>query len=223
MAELTPVYEEKYEGYYDHAREELIELITGSQLCVLEIGCGSGTTGRRLRETGKARWVTGVELVSAQADKARAVLDEVLVGDFAALEPPWPAGKFDCVVAGDVLEHMVDPKLALHKIRKLLAGTGQLVTSIPNVRHWCVVRDLALKGEWRYQQDGVLDETHVRFFTRRSAQRLLEETGFGVLVRRPYFWGPRTRRFDKLTFGWLAEFLAQRWVFVARPTTQQRA
>ena len=217
MTELRHVYESKETGYFQSPREDLIELINGTGLTILDIGCGAGATGKRLLETGKAKWVTGVELIPAQAAIARQSLSQVLVGDISQIKLDWPPEYFDCIIAGDVLEHLASPGSILRILRQFLRADGLLIASIPNVRHWWVVRDLVIRGEWRYAASGVMDETHLRFFTKRSACRLLRESGFAIYSVRPHFWGPRTRLANRLTLGLLEEFLSLRWLIQARP------
>jgi 2-polyprenyl-3-methyl-5-hydroxy-6-metoxy-1,4-benzoquinol methylase len=220
MGNLTDMYERKYQAYFESPREDLIQLIEGTNLRVLDIGCGVGATGKRLLETGKARWVSGVEFIAEKAEAARRVLSEVLTGDLAKMEFPWQPNSFDCIIAGDVLEHLVNPWELLSRLRSLISSGGVLVVSMPNVRHWWVVRDLVLRGEWRYQEAGVQDETHLRFFTRRSTMRLLNETGYQVKSVHPFLWGPKTRTVSRLTFGMANEFLAERWLFAAGVKSQ---
>ena len=217
MTELSEAYEQKYAAYYQNPREDLLALVEGSGLAILDIGCGAGAMGKRLLDLGKARWVSGVEFVPSQAELARRVLNEVITGDLTQLEFSWSPGFFDRIIAGDVLEHLVDPWNVLRRLKPLLRPGGFLIVSLPNVRHWWVLRDLILRGEWRYREAGVLDETHLRFFTQRSALRMLEETGFKIKSVRPYFWGPKTRNFNRITFTMFEEFLAQRWLFQVMP------
>lgn len=95
-----------------------------------------------------------------------------------------PDGYFDLVVCNDVLEHMADPQKALATIRAKMAADGRLVGSLPNVRSVWVLLDLLFRRDWRYRESGVLDSTHLRFFTFKSARRLLTESGFEIEVFR---------------------------------------
>jgi SAM-dependent methyltransferase len=218
MAVMFPIamaFERKSDAYYRNPRDDLGTLVEGSGLVILDIGCGAGATGRRLLDLGKARWVSGVEYVPAQAEMARRVLSEVITDDLAKLEFPWSAGCFDCIIAGDILEHLVDPWGLLRRLKPLLRSGGALIISVPNARHWWVVRDLVVRGEWRYREDGVLDESHLRFFTRRSALRMIAEAGYRIQSVRPFFWGPKTAALSRLSLGLMDEFLAERWLIVA--------
>jgi len=212
MSELNALYQQKGDYYFSDAREELVELVNRTGLTVLEVGCGNGATGKRLLETGKAKWVTGVELVPEQGAIARSVLNEVYVGNINDIALDWQPRQFDCFVFGDVIEHFADPWSLLRRLRPFLAEDGIVVTSIPNVRHWPVVWDLVVRGDWRYQKDGVMDITHLRFFTRKSIYRFFAETGYAVQVFQPYFNGRRYSIPNQITFGALMGFLSQRWL-----------
>jgi 2-polyprenyl-3-methyl-5-hydroxy-6-metoxy-1,4-benzoquinol methylase len=216
MTQLCESYKEKCDAYYSDPREDLAALVEGVELAILDVGCGSGATGKRLLDLGKARWVSGVEVISSRAELAWRVLNAVITGDLAQIEFSWAPGGFDYIIAGDVLEHLVDPWNVLRRLKPMLRPGGSLIVSLPNVRHWSVLSDLIFRGEWRYRQDGVLDETHLRFFTRRSALRMMRETGFKIESVYPYFWGPKTTAASRLALGLVNEFLAQRYLIVAR-------
>ena len=155
---------------------------------VLEIGCATGYMSEVLRER-LGCTVVGLEIDPAAAAEAAGRADRVLVGDVETFE--WeellPDERFDAVVFADVLEHLRDPTAVLERVRTLLTEHGVVVASVPNVAH-VSVRLALLAGEFRYRETGLLDETHMRFFTRASLQDLFERCGF-VIVRRL-----RTRR-----------------------------
>jgi 2-polyprenyl-3-methyl-5-hydroxy-6-metoxy-1,4-benzoquinol methylase len=145
---------------------------------VLDIGCASGYLAARLVARGCA--VTGFEVDPRSAALAEAHCERVIVGD---LESPHdratiPDG-FDVVLLGDVLEHLVDPWHALRFVRGLVAPGGVVVVSMPNVAAW-TVRLALLRGAWRYTETGLLDRTHLRFFTRRTAHELVRGAGFEI-------------------------------------------
>lgn len=217
MTELSEAYKHKYEAYYQNPREDLVRLVTRTGLTVLEVGCGTGATGKRLLESGKAKWVTGIELVPEQGEIARSVLNEVYIGDINEMTFDWEPEHFDCFIFGDILEHLADPWGLLRRLRPILAASGIAVASIPNVRHWPVLADLMLHDEWKYCQDGILDITHLRFFTLKSAVRLFVETGYSVQLIQPYFSGRRYSIPNRFTFGLLSGFLAQRWLMRLQP------
>ena len=145
---------------------------------VLDVGCGTGNFGASLRKrTGCEVW--GVESNARSIHKAEQNIDKVLHGHFGP-ELDLPSGYFDCIVFNDVLEHMPDPASALALARALLSSGGCIVASIPNIRQFPTVWRLVIGGEWEYQEIGILDKTHLRFFTRLSIMRLFQEAGFAI-------------------------------------------
>ena len=167
-------------GYYEFERPEVIALIPERAKSVLEFGCASGACGARIKRERGVR-VVGVELMPEPAERAAERLDRVVVGDvekmdFAELFGP---GEFDAVLFADVLEHLRDPDDVLRRIIPHLAPGGVIVASLPNVRNSTVLRMLG-GGDWTYEEAGLLDKTHLRFFTRREVQRLFNRSGFRV-------------------------------------------
>lgn len=216
MADLLSLYQEKGDYYFSAQRDPLIELINRTGLRVLEVGCGVGTTSQRLLETGKAKWVTGIELVPERGEVARRALNEVHVGNIESMKLDWEISAFDCFVFGDVLEHLSDPWGLLRRLRPFLADDGIAVASIPNVKHLPVVSELILHDEWEYTECGVLDMTHLRFFTRKTAIRLFAQSGYAVDKTSPAFSGRRYSIPNQLTLGIFAGFLSQRWLLRCR-------
>jgi GT2 family glycosyltransferase/predicted TPR repeat methyltransferase len=167
---------EKEPAYFEHARPEVMVLVPSSAQRVLDLGCGAGRLGQALKQRQPVH-VTGIELSTQAADLARPRLDRVIVADLEHDEFDFPATSFDCVVCADILEHLRQPESLLERIHGWLSPEGCLVTSLPNVRHHSVVTGL-LEGNWTYEAAGLLDNDHVRFFTRREIQKLLFRAGF---------------------------------------------
>lgn len=154
----------------------MLRLVGGSKR-VLDVGCAAGDLARALVERGCT--VSGVELDEAAAEAAKPVLERLVMGDLSTLDLPAELGRgaFDVVVFGDVLEHLTDPLPVLRSAKELLAPGGYVVISVPNIAH-ADVRLSLLNGEFTYRPLGLLDETHVRFFTRRSLYALIAAAGF---------------------------------------------
>lgn len=164
--------------------------LVGREKRVLDIGCATGYLAERFARNGCR--VTGIEMDPAAAEEARRHCERVIVG--GADQPGTlesAGGGFDVIVCGDVLEHMAAPERALTLLRKLLVPGGSLLVSLPNVAYARVRLDL-LRGRFEYQETGILDRTHLRFFTRHSARRLFAECGWmerefhPAADRRPY-------------------------------------
>jgi O-antigen biosynthesis protein len=156
----------------------MVELV-GSHKRVLDVGCASGYFARALAERGCR--VSGVEFDVEAAEQARPALEQLVVGDLEQLDlvAELGAGGFDVVVFGDVLEHLRDPLPVLRQARELLAPGGYVVISIPNVAHGAV-RLLLLQGRFDYRPTGLLDSTHLRFFTRANLEALLRDAGLAA-------------------------------------------
>jgi len=217
-------------SYFEHARPELLALVPESARRILDIGCGAGRLGHAIKERQEAE-VVGVERDEEAAELARGRLDRVLVGDVERLEPGFAPGSFDVVVCGDILEHLRAPDRLLRRAREWLGTEGRLVASVPNVRHHSVVRSL-LEGNWTYESAGLLDQDHVRFFTRREIEKLFFRAGFAVealgYVRDPGDEAggspgePRQVQVGRLRLGGLSaaeveEFHAYQYLVTARP------
>ncbi len=165
-------------AYDRQDRREVVRLLSGRSLRVLDLGCASGTAGAELKARGTASVVHGVEVRPDLAAEAERRIDRVWRADLETLEAGDLDPPYDALVAADVLEHLRDPWSVLRRLSAALAGGAQLVASIPNVRYLPVVADLALRGRFEYRPEGVLDRTHLRFFTRRSIHQLLGDAGF---------------------------------------------
>jgi GT2 family glycosyltransferase/2-polyprenyl-3-methyl-5-hydroxy-6-metoxy-1,4-benzoquinol methylase len=144
---------------------------------VLEAGCATGTMGEALRAEGYR--VTGIEPLAAAAERARARLDRVFTGTLDEWFDAHPDERFDVVTFGDVIEHLADPLAALRRTVAHLAPGGAIVASVPNVAH-AAVRAMLLEGRWEMGPLGILDRTHLRFFSRESLVGLFSEAGLAI-------------------------------------------
>ncbi len=202
-------------GYYENERRDVARLVPGHARRILDVGCGSGKLGALLKADYPHRHVTGMEINTTVAAEAGSVLDAVVVGDIQHMSLPFPSGSFDCIIFADVLEHTVDPASILRTVRPLLAPEGIIVCSIPNMRHYTAILQLIRKG-WEYTDYGLFDRTHLRFFSRRSMERLLQENGFRIQHCEPRIVASRKMRtVNALTGGTLTELLAMQYLFVA--------
>jgi SAM-dependent methyltransferase len=163
--------------YYDGFNERLLGAVPARAGRILEVGCARGRLGHELRRQDPSRYVAGVEQDPDAAQAARQRLDEVFVLDAQAGTPPIEPGSLDCILFGDVLEHLVDPEDVLRRYRELLAPDGLVLASVPNIQHFSIVKSL-LRGDFMYQPAGLLDATHLRFFTYMSFAKLMLDAGF---------------------------------------------
>lgn len=170
----------KPDNYYSGIREEMLIYIPSCAKTILEVGCGDGNFGRMIKSRYHAE-VWGIEICEPAIDRAGKKLDKVLMGNFEQDALPLPREYFDCVIFNDVLEHFINPWEALEKTKICLKKDGCVVSSIPNVRYFYNIKALLKHKEWNYTKDGILDSTHLRFFTIKSIQALFQSCGFNVL------------------------------------------
>ena len=178
-------YSDKTGPYFDNVRRDIAPLLPAQAGAVLEVGCGAGATLQWLQQSGRATRTVGIELFPDAAERARERIDELLQGNAEALlASQLPArftpASFDLVLCLDVLEHMVDPWAFVSRVQALMKPGAVLIASIPNVRHLRVVLPLLLAGRWRYEDSGILDRTHLRFFTHGTAMALVSPPGLRV-------------------------------------------
>ena len=204
----------KPEGYYAQDRAELVRLLPRPLGRVLDVGCGEGAAATPLREAG-AGWISGVELHAPAAERARAGYDEVLAGRAEAVLDEL-TGHFDTILLYDVLEHLPEPSLLLRELHRVAGPAARLHVSVPNARHWTLLRDLALRGTFGYTTAGHRDETHLRWFTRRDLVALLESTGWEVVETAHGALQPFSRAASRLTRGLMAELLVYQLFALAR-------
>jgi SAM-dependent methyltransferase len=166
----------------NNSQTQLITLV-GRDKLVLDVGCAAGDTAEALVARGCT--VSGVDIDAEAAEPARPVLAELVIADIDRdpLSQHFKAESFDAIIFGDVLEHLVDPWAALRDAATLLRPEGRILVSIPNVAH-AAVRLALLQGRWDYTEKGLLDRTHLRFFTLDSVCELLESAGLVIEVLR---------------------------------------
>ena len=142
---------------------------------VLELGCGSGSTLQELRGRGLAGYLAGVELESGCHESARNVCDLFVPGNVEELPLP-DLGRYDAVLLLDVIEHLANPFAVIEAAAALVNPGGYLILSFPNVRNFGVLKPLVVDGLWDYRESGILDQGHLRFFTRKSFLRAMART-----------------------------------------------
>lgn len=166
------------DAYYQNARSEVTCFLPDKYSRVLEVGCGEGNFRGNLIETCEY-W--GIELCERAAEVANSRLDNVLVGKFEDLAVELPDKYFDLIICNDVIEHIADHDQLLDLLKQKLHDGGVVVGSVPNVRYWKCIFNLLFKKDWLYTDQGVMDRTHLRFFTEKSLKRSLEQHRFIIL------------------------------------------
>lgn len=197
MKNLIKVYKDlkakKNEEYYSHARYDLLPYVTIIPKRILDVGCGRGLTGELMKRHFKAEFAAGVEMDIAAAKEASGRLDKVVVIDLNRDKLVWEGEKFDLIILGDVLEHLAEPQKLLTVLKGIIEKEGIIVLSVPNARNWRMISMLLFKGDWKYEKSGLMDKTHLRFYTLKSVKRLFIEFGF-----KPVKTGGRKRICDAI-------------------------
>lgn len=202
--------------YYSYCRRDLIQLVPEEANSILEIGCGIGNTGKALKEINGSRYVVGIDIVPEVKSEAEKVYDEFILANIENTDLKYQDGFFDCIMYGDVLEHLVDPWGILKKHKRLIKDKGYIVASIPNIRHYRIIRDLLFKGKFEYKDSGILDITHLRFFTLDSIISLFQESGYTVTkIERNISGNKAMRTINSMFGGKMKEFLTLQYLVVA--------
>lgn len=177
-AEVPGPFEAAVPAYYQFDRPEVRRLVPAGVRRVLDVGCAAGALGGALKRERPGLEVVGVEYNRHAALLASRRLDAVVQGSVDELADfPYPHGYFDCLVFADVLEHLPNPEETLKRLLPYLREGGHLVVSLPNVRHYEVVGDLLVNGRWTYQDAGILDRTHLRFYTYAEIEQMAARLG----------------------------------------------
>lgn len=174
-------YENKPHDYYDKIRHEMLKYLPQDANKIIDVGCGNGAFAKVVKEKTNAE-VWGVEYMQKEADVAKNVLDKVFAGPIESNLDALPQDFFDVVFFNDVLEHLVDPYTVLLQFKEKMAPNGIIISSIPNIRYHNSLIKFLKKKDWEYQEAGVMDKTHLRFFTNKSIKRMYEEAGYDVVT-----------------------------------------
>lgn len=174
------------DAYHTVGRADLAAMYSNHPSLILDVGCAAGSTAALIKQRFPGSRAWGIEMNRAAASLAREKLDRVLVGrfeDFDLEKEGIAKGTLDAVLLADVLEHMYNPWSVLVNLHPFLSPGGQMVLSIPNVRNLLLMEELS-KGNWTYAGEGLLDITHIRFFTFKEILRMCGETGYRVISTR---------------------------------------
>jgi 2-polyprenyl-3-methyl-5-hydroxy-6-metoxy-1,4-benzoquinol methylase len=215
--DMNDLYDDKRSDYYSTERSEIIDLAPDFSYSVLDIGCGTGATLNLLKKTGRCSLTTGLEISKSATEIAAALVDHVFCVDVEQGGVPDSLGRFDLILMLDVLEHLKDPWSFLQSIvANHLKPDGKIIVSLPNAQHLSLVVPLLL-GRFEYTNSGIMDRTHLRFFTLATATSLIK--GAGLRIERFVTTGKHFRSlkwFIKIfTLGLASGFLPYQYVFLA--------
>lgn len=215
-------YLNKPSDYFEHARMDVLRCLGSVEgKSILELGAGGGYTLAHAKTVGKAAYVAGVELMNLEGNvQQNQVLDEFHICDLSKGVPSLKCKSFDVLLCPDVLEHLAEPWDVLRNWSVYLKPGGRLLISIPNIREISVLWKIGVRGDFGYTPDGILDQTHLRFFARRNAKGLPDPSQYEQIQVVPamhYQQGPRFRPlFSRLSLGWADDFLTHQWFVTAQ-------
>ena len=203
-------------GYFDLVRTDVLRLLPSNKnwMSVLEIGCGEGLTLAYLKDNYTVELTTGVEIDSSAANSAGKRVDRIFNGSAEDMVSTFLSEEFDLILCLDVLEHLYDPWKILRELETKLEPGGFVLASIPNVQHWSVVTKL-LAGKWYYTKAGLLDETHIRFFTEKTVHQLFEQAHLNV-IKCDGQMGKDIKALDNITLRLFHGFLSYQYFVLAQ-------
>jgi 2-polyprenyl-3-methyl-5-hydroxy-6-metoxy-1,4-benzoquinol methylase len=196
------------ESYHDRVRSDIFDLVPAKAGRLLDFGGGIGATSVALKSQGQAEHIT---LLDQCADEAKDGVDTAIAIDLNDADAIAQAldgnGAFDCILALDILEHVSDPWRCAQMLAARLSEQGCMIVSLPNIAHLSVIWGLA-KGRFEYRDAGIMDRTHLRWFTPKSARELAQQAGLNVCAQSMNYAGRKFRYPAKLTLGILDHIFA---------------
>lgn len=213
-------YEDKNSEYFTYVRKDLVSLIElEKNLKILEVGAGFGHTLNYLKQTGVASEGVGLDIfedISRIAEYQR--IDRFIFGNIEDIELSEYKNYFDLILLGDVLEHLIEPATVLDKLKTYLNQDGEILVSMPNIRHYSTFIKIFIKGNFDYEESGIFDYTHRRFFCKKNIKSLLE-TNFRIIneISSIHFYKNRSgaKILNKFTFGLFEQFLTVQYFYKA--------
>lgn len=222
MTQTSEIETDLLHPSYTTHRSDILQLIPSRVKTVLDIGCSNGSLGETIRRNKQVE-VTGIENNEAMASDASLKLNRVIFNDIETLSfaNEFQGSTFDCIIFADILEHLKDPWAILTRCRLLLSEKGVVIASIPNIRHYTSLIELAVKGNWPYRDRGIHDKTHLRFFTLKTIRQMFESAGLEIKhLRRNYRLIERQHSLNQyahwLRIPVLREFFAYQYLIVAQ-------
>lgn len=205
----------KEDKYYASDRFDVMALIPDDVRRALDVGCGYGNMAKRLKNE-RAIEVVGIEKEERAVNIAKDNVDKLIIGDAEDMKLPFEEGYFDCIVYGDVLEHLKEPWKLFKKHTYYLKKGGYCIASIPNIAHYSVIKGL-MNDKWEYTSSGIMDKTHLRFFTIEGIRRMFKDAGYTILEEKRYIRASKSKKLlNKLLRGRMEHLLTEQYIVKGR-------
>ena len=183
---LSEAYAAKNESYYSGARKDYVNFLPlNRDGKIIEIGSGNGDTGGLAIKKGRCKEYVGVEMFETVAKLSESQLTKVHIGNVDTIELPYPPHYFDALIMSEVVEHLINPVETLSKLLPLLKPGAFVLTSSPNISHWSSILNLWM-GRFDYEEFGLMDRTHLRWFTPNSYREMFESLGVETVIFEPH-------------------------------------
>ncbi len=214
MDSIDKFYSFKDAAYFQNVRKEIVPLLPQKFDNILEIGCGSGATLQWIKSQFSVNWIGGVELNEEAAAQAEECLDFFKQGNIEDIELPLENNTIELILCLDVLEHLIDPWTVVNRLSKLLKSGGVMIISLPNIMHHSSFLPLLLNDRWDYEVSGILDRTHLRFFTKKTSIELCNQNGLKVIEVLPIILAKysKTWLFNSITLNLFQRFLTTQYL-----------
>lgn len=196
--------EKDFNTSYISLRKDLVKLVKGQNLNILDVGCATGVNGKYFLDTKIAEKVIGIEYDAEMAKVASSFYEQVFVGDLNSDEFMNTIQsidtQFDYIICGDILEHLLFVDQILLILKDKLKPEGKLIISVPNIQHIETFIQVFIKGRWPRNERGIFDKTHVTWFTKKNLYEFIENAGMKVSFYRPIYRG---RDDVRSKFSWI--------------------
>ncbi len=213
---MNNLYSDKPSDYFKLIRKEIIDLIPPNTKRILDIGCGEGNTAYEAKIFLNADYVAGIELNEQACAIAKEKLDKIVCGNIEIIELPFDPNFFDCIICADVLEHLVNPWDVLIKLKRYLSEDGVLIASIPNLQYIVPVIRILL-NKFEYEDYGILDRSHLRFFTLHTIQKMFSDSGYEIIkIAYNRNKSLKMKIFNLMTIGLLKKFSIFQFLILAK-------
>lgn len=211
---MQDLYSQKQTDYFESTRPEIQKFLPRKIKRLLDVGCGSGMVSWTAKQNLGIEFVAGIELFEDAARQAQTRLDKVIVGDLESVNIDFPDKYFDCILCADSLEHMADPWNALKILRRMLDDNGKLVVSLPNIQNIVPLFKIIF-NRLEYEDHGILDRSHLKFFTLHTMQKMFQDCGYEI-ERQESNISFNHSFARKMTFGLLDTFAVSIFYFILK-------